>query len=114
MELNEENGCPNPQDLTLHRQIREASHLLKPELLRLHSSQGESTPNSSLYNTFIEEMKLIKSEISNCDALYACRNILDHMGKVHLLVTAKALNKEILQHLQEVMALLFKLQNLPS
>ncbi len=107
-------GTPNPHDLSLHKQIKEVAHFLKPEVMRLYEQQEDVSGKASLYVAFVDEMKLIKSEIANCDALYACHNILDHMEKAIQLVEKKAKNKEILSHLQEVMALLFKLQNLPS
>lgn len=109
-----EGGTSNPHDLSLHKQLKGAALLLKPEVSRLHTSQEESNGKISLYQAFIDEIKLIRNEISNCDALYSCHNILDHMEKAIQIAQKKGKNKEILAHLQEVMALVFKVQNLPS
>jgi hypothetical protein len=110
----EKSGFPNPQDLSLHKQIKDIADLLKPELLRLHKCPTEKNGNISLYVSFISEIKAVKKEVTNHDALCAFQNILSHMQKAIEMTQKNGVNQEILWHLQEVMALLFKVQNLPS
>ena len=105
---------PNPHDLSLHKQVKDITDLLRPELLRLHKMPQEVSGNLHLYVAFIEQIRLVKKEITNCDALYTFQNILNHMTKIIEITEKKAINQEILWHLQEVMSLLFKVQNLPS
>jgi hypothetical protein len=110
----EKSGSPNPHDLSLHKQIKDISDLLKPELLRLYKCPMEKNGNISLYVSFIAEIKAVKKEVTNHDALCAFQNILNHMQKAIEMAQKNGVNQEILWHLQEVMALLFKVQNLPS
>lgn len=105
---------PNPHDISLHKQIKDIADLLRPELLRLHNTPKEVGGNVNLYNSFIEEIRSVRKEVTNSDALFAFHNIIDHMIKILDLVQNKAPNQEILWHLQDVMSLLFKVQNLPS
>ncbi len=105
---------PNPHDVSLHKQIKDIADLLRPELLRLYTSAQERNGCVPFYTSVIHEMEVVKKEISNCDALFAFQNILNHMQKAIELSQKKELNQEVLWHLQEVMALLFKVQNLPS
>lgn len=107
-------ASPNPHDLSLHKQIKDISDLLRPELVRLYSCQGRNHGNIPLYVSFIAEIQTVKKEVTNHDALFAFQNILNHMQKSIELSQKKGPTQEILWHLQEVMALLFKVQNLPS
>lgn len=107
-------GAPNPHDLCLHRQVKDIAMSLKPELARLHDHLEESSGEVTLYRHILEEVKTVKKEISNHDALFTCHHIADHLSKAIELAENQAKNKEILTHLQEVWALLFKTQNLPS
>ncbi|MES2198740.1 MAG: hypothetical protein V4489_01035 [Chlamydiota bacterium] len=106
--------APNPHDLSLHKQVRDIADLLRPELLRLYKQPDEVSANIHLYIAFIEQIEMVKKEITNSDALFSFHNILNHMMKIIELTESKTCNQEILWHLQEVMALLFKVQNLPS
>jgi uncharacterized protein YdcH (DUF465 family) len=110
----EKGGSSNPQDVGLHKQIKDIADLLRPELLRLHKCPHETGGNIQLYVSFIEQIKTVKREVSNHDALFAFQNILNHMIKAIEFSQKNVPNQEILWHLQEVMALLFKVQNLPS
>ncbi len=110
----ERSGAPNPHDLSLHKQVKDIADLLRPELLRLYKCPEESESNISLYVSFIDEIKSVKKEVTNHDALFAFQNILNHMQKAIELSQKKKCNRDVLWHLQEVMALLFKVQNLPS
>ncbi len=108
-------GCaPNPHDITLHKQVKDIADMLRPELLRLHTKPDEVSGNVDLYTAFAEQIRAVRKEVTNCDALFTFHNILNHMTKVKELTDRKARNQEILWHLQEVMAFLFKVQNLPS
>lgn len=107
-------GAPNPHDLSLHKQVKDIGDLLRPELLRLYKDPDGNHGNISLYISFIEQIKAVKREVTNHDALFAFQNILNHMQKAMELTQKKNANRDILWHLQEVMALLFKVQNLPS
>lgn len=107
-------SCPNPHDLSLHKQVKDIADLLRPELLRLHKQPCDVSGNVQLYVAFIEEIQSVKKEVTNSDALFAFHNILNHMSKIVEKTEGRANNQEILWHLQEVMALLFKIQNLPS
>ena len=109
-----EGGSPNPHDLTLHQQIKQVSSRLKPELVRLHEQEADSSGQVHVYRSLLEEIRSIKKEVANHDALFAFHNIIHHMEKAIELAEKQAKNKEILAHLQEVMALLFKAQNCPS
>jgi len=105
---------PNPHDISLHKQIKDIADMLRPELLRLHKTPNEISGNVGLYTSFIEQVRAVRREVTNSDALFAFHNIIDHMVKILDLVQNKAINQEILWHLQDVMSLLFKVQNLPS
>jgi hypothetical protein len=107
-------GTPNPQDLSLHKQLKDIADLLKPELSRLHKAPHEATGNLKSYASFIEQIRMIKKEVTNQDALFALQNVISHMKKVISLVEKNKSNEEILWVLQEIMAILFKVQNLPS
>lgn len=106
-------GC-NPHDLSLHKQVKDIADLLRPELCRLYADTQISDGNIQLYLILIREIQCVKREVRTHDALFAFQNILNHMQKAIELSQKKELNQEILWHLQEVMALLFKVQNLPS
>ena len=110
----ERDGCPNPHDLSLHKQVKDIADLLRPELLRLYKCSTENSGNIQLYVSFIAEITSVKREVTNHDALFAFQNILNHMQKAIELAQKNSVNQEVLWHLQEVMALLFKVQNLPS
>ncbi len=107
-------GSPNPHDLSLHKQVKDIADMLRPELLRLHKCCEECSGNIQLYISFIEEVQHVKKEVSNHDALFAFQNIINHMKKAIEAAQNKKPNQDLLWHLQEVMALLFKVQNLPS
>jgi hypothetical protein len=107
-------GSPNPHDLSLHKQVKDIADLLRPELLRLHKCGEEKSGNIQLYVSFTEQIQLVKKEVTNHDALFAFQNVINHMQKAIELAQKSCCNQEILWHLQEVMALLFKVQNLPS
>lgn len=106
-------GC-NPHDLSLHKQVKDIADLLRPELCRLYANAQTADGNIQLYISLIAEIQCVKKEITTHDALFAFQNILNHMQKAIELSQKKEVNQEILWHLQEVMALLFKVQNLPS
>jgi len=109
-----DNASPNPHDLSLHKQVRDITDILKPELLRLSKQPEGSSGNIDLYLAFVKQIKSVRKEMTNCDALFAFHNVVDHMAKAIELAEKKGPNQEILWHLQEVMALLFKVQNMPS
>lgn len=113
-QVSKEGGCPNPHDLSLHKQIKDISDLLRPELLRLYKCSTETSGNITLYVSFIKEIHSVKREVTNHDALFAFQNVLSHMSKAIELSEKNSQNQEVLWHLQEVMAILFKVQNLPS
>jgi hypothetical protein len=108
------NGSPNPNDITIHKQVKEVADLLAPELLRLHKSSLESTGDIVLYEKCIEKMELIRREVANHDSLFAFRNVISHLKKAIKISRDKADNQKILWNLQEVSASLFKIQSLPS
>ena len=107
-------ASPNPHDVSLHKQIKDIADLLRPELCRLSKSTSEQTGNIQLYISFITEIETVKREMTNPDALFAFQNVLSHMQKAIELSQKKSSNQDVICHLQEVMALLFKIQNLPS
>jgi len=102
------------QDFTMHKQVKGIADLLRPELLRLDKGSDGDCGNRQLYVSFVQEVKSIRKEVTNSDALFTFRSILNHMSKVIVLTDNKACHQEVLWHLQEVMSLLFRLQNLPS
>lgn len=106
--------APNPQDLSLHRQLKEISDFLTPELLRLHKKSEETSGDVKVYEHLIAQIRVVKKEMSNHDALCALHEIINHTQKAIGLTEKKAKNLDVLAHLQEVKALLFKVQNLPS
>ncbi len=108
------NGSPNPDDVTIHKQVKEVADMLAPELRRLHESPQESTGDIELYERCIEKMDLISREVANQDSLFAFRNVISHMKKAIKLSHDKVENQRILWDLQEVTAVLFKIQSLPS
>ena len=52
-------------------------------------------------------------DVTSQDAFLAFQNIICHMQKAIELSQKNSKNQEVLWHLQEVMALAFKVQNLP-
>jgi len=114
MQMYSKKGGCNPHDLSLHKQVKDIADLMRPELRRLYANAQTSDGNIQLYISLISELQCVKKEITNHDALFAFQNILSHMQKAIELSQKKAPNQEVLWHLQEVMALLFKVQNLPS
>lgn len=114
MELLKASGNPNPHDLSLHKQVKEIADLLKPELLQLYQFPTSAIPNVKLYQVCAEHVEAIRREITNQDALFCCQNILSHLKQAKDLSNNKHPVAEILVHLQEVMSILFKTQNLPS
>lgn len=114
MQPSKESGPCNPHDLSLHKQVKEIADLLRPELLRLYNNPTESNGNVNLYQLIGEQVKLVKKEVTSQDALFAFQNILSFIKKAIILTEKKTPNQEILWLLQEVMAVLFKVQNLPS
>lgn len=109
-----EGGFSNPDDVTIHRQVKEIADMLSPELIRLYESPLESTGDVELYRRCIEQIKLVKREVTNHDALFAFRNAISHMRKAIDLARAGGINRRVLWSLQEVTAILFKMQSLPS
>lgn len=107
-------GAPNPQDLTLHKQLKEIADLLKPELARLYKVSGEATGNVKSYAAVMDQVRAIKKEMTNQDAVSALQNVIGHLKKAIALTEKHKSNQEILWVLQEIMAILFKAQNLPS
>ena len=114
MQFPERKGFCNPHDLSLHKQVKDIVDLLRPEMLRLSKALEESNGNISLYISFMDQIKIVKNEVANHDALFAFQNVLSHMIKAVEFSQEKKSNQEVLWHLQEVMAILFKVQNLPS
>ena len=102
-----------PNDSNLHKQIKDVSDILRPELQRLYKSSQESSSNILLYISFIENIKAVKIDVTSQDAFLAFQNIICHMQKAIELSQKNSKNQEVLWHLQEVMALAFKVQNLP-
>ena len=109
-----EGGFSNPDDITIHRQVKEIADMLSPELKRLHESPLESTGDIELYKQCIERIKIVKREVTNHDALFGFRNAINHVRKAITLVEAREANRKTLWALQEVTAILFKVQSLPS
>ena len=114
MRMSPEKGGCNPHDLSLHKQVKDIADLLRPELCRLYTSSEKTDGNIELYVSLILEIQSVKRDVTTHDALFAFQNILSHMQKAIELAQKKERNQEILWYLQEVMALLFKIQNLPS
>ena len=108
------NGSPNPDDITIHNQVKEIADILSPELLRLHEAPQESTGDIELYERCIQQMEMIRREVANQDSLFAFHNIISLMKKSISLVLDKADNQTVLWTLQEVTAILFKIRTLPS
>lgn len=106
--------CPMSSNQELQRRIKDASDLLRPELQRLYTSPKEKNGNLQLCISFVKEIKSVKMDVKNQDLLFAFQNIINHMQKAIELCQKNGSNQEILLHLQEVMALAFKVQNMPS
>ena len=106
--------APNPQDVSLHRQLKEISDSLTPELLRLHKKSEEISGDVKLYEHLLAQIRGVKKEVSNHDTLCALHDVINHAQKAIGLTEKKMKNHEVLLHLQEVKSLLFKTQNLPS
>jgi hypothetical protein len=110
----QDGGLSNPDDVSIHKQVKEIADSLSPELVRLHKAPMESTADIPLYEKCIEQMEVIKREVANHDSLFAFHNSISHMQKAIKLAQAQAENQKILWNLQEVSAILFKIQSLPS
>ena len=104
----------HPHNHTLHIQVKEIADKLRPDLVRLHGHPTDKNGDLKLYQALIQELKGIKKQVTNHDTLFSLHNAINHLQKAIQLAESSALNEEILWHLQEVMALLFKVQNLPS
>ena len=107
-------GCSNPDDVRVHQKVKEVADMLRPELLRLHKVPMESSGDIELYRRCIEQIEVVKREVTNHDALFAFHNVISHIKNAIKLSKDKADNQKILWSLQEVTAILFKVQSLPS
>jgi hypothetical protein len=105
---------PSPHNHTSQHQIKEIADKLRPHLVRLNQSPTDKCGDPALYMSVIEEILVVKKQISNHDCICAIQSAVTHLQKAGELSRNAALNEEVLWHLQEVMAFLFKVQNLPS
>ena len=105
---------PTPRNHTTHHVIKDIADRLRPHLVRLNESPTDKCGQADLYRSMIEEIALVQKQVTNHDSLCAIHNAIHQLEKAIELTEHSALNEELLWHLQEVMALLFKVQNLPS
>ncbi|MEI8329384.1 MAG: hypothetical protein WCG14_05250 [Chlamydiia bacterium] len=105
---------PSPRNHTTHHVIKDIADRLRPHLIRLNESPTDKCGQSHLYLQVIEEILSVKKQVTNQDSLCAIHNAINQLEKAIELTNNSALNEEILWHLQEVMAFLFRVQNLPS
>jgi hypothetical protein len=105
---------PTPRNHTTHNQIKEIADKLRPHLIRLNESPTDKCGDAAFYQQIIGEIESVKKQISNHDSLCSIQNAINHLEKAIELSKNAGLNEEVLWHLQEVMAFLFKVQNLPS
>lgn len=98
---------------SFHCVIKEMSDKLRPELVRLHHALKDKNANKSLYLQLIDEIGKLRTQITNHDTLFALQNAVNHLKKAVDEAERSEINQEVLWHLQEVMALFFKIQNLP-
>jgi hypothetical protein len=104
----------SPRNHDIHHQIKDISDRLRPHLIRLSECPTDKCGDTALYQRVIDEMETLRKQVSNHDCLCAIQNALSHLHRAYDLAKASSLNEEVLWHLQEVMAFLFKIQNLPS
>jgi hypothetical protein len=104
----------SPRNHDIHHQIKDISDRLRPHLIRLSQCPADRCGDVLLYQNMIDEMKTLCKQISNQDGLCAMQNALSHLQRALDLAKKSSLNEEVLWHLQEVMAFLFKIQNLPA
>ncbi len=105
---------PQPRNHGIHSLIKQIADRLRPHLIYLNERLSDKSSDIFLYQSVILEVEKIKNEVSNHDCLCAIQNAINHLEKAIELSQNSAMNEEILWHLQEVMALFFKIQNLPS
>lgn len=107
-------SSPSPRNHTTQRNVKEIADRLRPHLVRLNESPTDKCGDANLYLEFIQQIEVVKKQVSNYDTICAIHSAINHLQKAVELSKSSALNEEILWHLQEVMAYLFKIQNLPS
>jgi len=107
-------STPSPRNHTTQRNIKEIADTLRPHLVRLNESPTDKCGDPNLYLEVIAQIEIVKKQVSNHDTICAIQSAINHLHKAVDLSKSSALNEEILWHLQEVMAFLFKIQNLPS
>jgi hypothetical protein len=112
MSKESEKSCPT-RNHNIHHQIKEISDSLRPHLVRLHECPSDKCGDAALYTSIIQKLDVINHQVTNHDCHCAMQNAVAHLEKAVDLTRNSALNEEILWQLQEVMALLFKIQNLP-
>lgn len=104
----------SPRNHDIHHQIKDISDRLRPHLVRLSECPTDKSGDALLYQNIINELDTLRKQVSNQDCLCAIQNAISHLSRAVELAKKSALNEEVLWHLQEVMAFLFKTQNLPS
>ena len=65
MHFSKESSSCNPHDLSLHKQVKEITDLLRPELSRLHKAPKEASGDAKLYTLLAEQITLVKKEVTN-------------------------------------------------
>ncbi len=111
--LGQSSSLPMPHDLGVHNKIKEIGDSLRPDLVRMCGTPTEKSGNPQFYRLLLVQLFEIKKQVSNHDTICFLQNAISHLKKAIELSESSAINEEILWQLQEVMALLFKLQNLP-
>ncbi|MBM3207936.1 MAG: hypothetical protein FJZ57_04950 [Chlamydiae bacterium] len=105
---------PCPRNHITHHVIKDIADKLRPHLIRLNECPTDKCGDAALYIEIIAEIETVKKQITNHDCLCAIHNAINHLEKAAELSKSAGLNEEVLWHLQEVMAFLFKVQNLPT
>ncbi|NDD58307.1 MAG: hypothetical protein EBZ47_03510 [Chlamydiae bacterium] len=105
---------PSPRNHKTHHAIKEIADTLRPHLIRLNQSPTDKCGDIVLYQQMIHDIEAVKKQVTNHDCLTSLHNAINHMEKAIELTKNNGMNEELLWHLQEVMAYLFRVQNLPS
>ena len=108
------NDHPQPRNHITHHEIKDIADRLRPHLIQLNECPADKCGDVSLYEEIIAQVQKVQKQINNDDGKSAIDNTIYHLEKAIQLTKNCASNQEILWHLQEVMAFLFKVQNLPS
>jgi hypothetical protein len=97
----------------IHFAIKQMADELGPHLVMLSECPDGRCSDLILYDKIKAKLKALQPQVTNHDTFSAMHTAMSLLSRCKDLVALSAPNKELVWQLQEVMALLFKIQNLP-